>query len=346
VRLIGKVGDDLFGSDVLSLIRRVDPRLPAGMLVAPGQATSYTLVLSPPGVDRMFLHCPGCNDDFGPADLAPAQLKGARLLHFGYPPLMRRMFEHEGRALARLLALPRKLGLTVSLDMSRPDPQSASGRVDWGKLLRRVLPGVDVFLPSIEDLLFMIDRPRFDALTRRHGDIQIKRDIDAAILARLGDKLLDMGVAVAAIKLGDQGMYLRTTDRAGRYRTMGACQPSDPGPWLGREMLCPCLTVKAAGTTGAGDCTIAGFLAALLRGAGPAEALRAGVAVGACSVERADATSGVPAWPQVQRRLARGWRYRPCRLRLPGWKRSPGGGIVIGPHDRTRSRSPGTAACR
>ena len=346
VRLIGKVGDDLFGSDVLSLIRRVDPRLPAGMIVAPGKPTSYTLVLSPPGVDRMFLHCPGCNDDFGPADLSPQKLKGARLFHFGYPPLMRRMFGHDGGALVRLLTLPRKLGLTVSLDMSRPDPQSASGRVDWRKLLRRVLPGVDVFLPSIEELLFMIDRPRFDALVRRYGDIQVKRDIDAATLARLGAELLDMGVAVAAIKLGDQGMYLRTTDRESRYGAMGACRPADLGPWLGREMLAPCLTVKAAGTTGAGDCTIAGFLAALLRGDGPAEALVAAVAVGACSVERADATSGVPGWPQVERRLARGWRHRPCRLRLPGWQRSPGGGVLIGPHDRTRPQSSGATTCR
>jgi sugar/nucleoside kinase (ribokinase family) len=256
------------------------------------------------------------------------------------------MYEKDGAALARLLALPRKLGLTVSLDMSRPDPQSDSGKVNWRSLLRRVLPKVDVFLPSIEELLFMIDRPRYDALLRRHGDIRIARDIDAATLARLGAELLDMGAAAAAIKLGDQGLYLRTTDRKARWASAGACRPSDLDPWLGRELLAPCFEVAVAGTTGAGDCTIAGFLAALLRGEEPAGALRAAVAVGACSVERADATSGVPAWGKVARRLTRGWPQRACRLRLPGWQRLPGAGILVGPHDRSRASNPGAPMCR
>jgi sugar/nucleoside kinase (ribokinase family) len=335
VRLIGKVGDDLFGSDLLALIRRVDPRLPEGMVVAPGQPTSYSIVLSPAGVDRTFLHCPGCNDTFGPSDLDPCSLRGAKLFHFGYPPLMRRMYSREGRDLARLLNVPRKLGLTVSLDMSRPDPNSDSGRVDWQKLLRRVLPGVDIFLPSIEELLFMIDRPRYDALIRQHGEVRIDRDVDGDLLSALGAALLDMGVAIAAIKLGDQGMYLRTTDDESRLRAMGAARPADLPTWCAREMLTPCLSVKVTGTTGAGDCTIAGFLAALLRGDSPGAAISSAVAVGACSVEHPDATSGVPTWTKVRRRLAKGWSLRPCQLSLPNWRRPNPKSIFLGPHDRT-----------
>ena len=40
--------------------------------------------------------------------------------------------------------------------------------------------------------------------------------VDRSRLADLAGRLIDMGVAVAAIKLGDQGLYLRTTSDAGR----------------------------------------------------------------------------------------------------------------------------------
>ena len=36
---------------------------------APGENTSYTIVLAPKGLDRFFLHDPGCNDTFGYADV-------------------------------------------------------------------------------------------------------------------------------------------------------------------------------------------------------------------------------------------------------------------------------------
>ena len=91
-------------------------------------------------------------------------------------------------------------------------------------------------------------------------------------------------------------------------------------PWLNRELLAPCFLVDVAGTTGAGDCTIAGFLARLLAGDSPEQAATAAVAVGACSVEQPDATSGVPDWPAVRRRLESGWKQRPMDIELPGWR--------------------------
>jgi sugar/nucleoside kinase (ribokinase family) len=70
----------------------------------------------------------------------------------------------------------------------------------------------------------------------------------------------------------------------------------------------PCFRAnEVAGTTGAGDCTIAGFLASLLRRESPAEAATSATAVGACSVEAADATGGVPEWEMVRKRMQAGW---------------------------------------
>jgi len=61
------------------------------------------------------------------------------------------------------------------------------------------------------------------------------------------------------------------------------------------------------GTTGAGDATIAGFLAALLRDLPPDEAMNAALAVGACNVEAADALSGIRSWCETLQRINAGW---------------------------------------
>jgi sugar/nucleoside kinase (ribokinase family) len=69
-RLAGKVGDDFFGRTVLDILRGYSPSLTEGMIVGKDEETSYTIVVSPPGVDRFFLHSPGANDTFSADDVA------------------------------------------------------------------------------------------------------------------------------------------------------------------------------------------------------------------------------------------------------------------------------------
>jgi len=295
VRLMGKIGDDLFGRAVLDVLRAHDPRLADGMLVVPGETTSYSIVVNPPGVDRTFLHCPGANETFGAADVPLDRLAGARILHFGYPPLMRRLYADGGAELHALLAAVRGCGLVTSLDLCAPDPHSEAGRVDWAALLATALPAVDVFAPSLDELSFMLGPRRH--VPRRLGGLR-----------RLADRVLAMGPAVVALKLGDQGLYIRTSgDGAALVRLCGRLA-LDRAAWRDREVLAPCFrAARVAGTTGSGDCTIAGLLAALLRGEDPVAVATSANAVGACSVEAPDATSGVPCWSAVARRLAAGW---------------------------------------
>lgn len=326
-KLMGKVGDDLFGRAILDFVGRHDPQLAGGMIVG-DDPSSYTLIVNPPDVDRVFLHYPGANDTFGAKDVDIEKVRGARVFHFGYPPIMRRFHIDGGGELAALLARVRGVGVTTSLDMSLPDPDSPAGRVDWQALLAQALPHTDLFLPSVEEMVFMLMRERFDDL--RCGRLEI----DGALLAELGGRLVEMGAAVVLIKLGDQGAYLRTSGDRARLAAMGPGAPADTDGWTGRELLAPCFKVDVAGTTGAGDCTIAGFLAALLRGADCEEAMTSAVAVGACNVERADATSGVPHWTAVQARVEAGWARRPVALRLPSWTWDKRAGLHYGPHDR------------
>ena len=107
-RFVGKIGDDLLGKTILESLRQYDEAFPESMVIAAGEATSYTIVLSPPQVDRGFLHCPGANDTFVAADLDVSAWQDARILHFGYPPLMRRIAADEGHGLAGKFAEVRR----------------------------------------------------------------------------------------------------------------------------------------------------------------------------------------------------------------------------------------------
>ncbi|MFC4598452.1 carbohydrate kinase family protein [Cohnella hongkongensis] len=325
VTLMGKVGDDLIGGMILSILRDSGEMLAEGMIVAPGESSSYTIVINPPGVDRIFLHCTGANDTFSADDVPAEKLDGVRLFHYGYPPLMKRMYEEDGAELERLLALAKSRGPTVSLDLARPDPDSPAGRADWRTILRRALPYVDIFLPSFEEILYMLQPQRYRELSERRGSAELLAYADGPLLAELAEELLGMGTAVVAIKLGDRGLYVRTTGSAERLRAMGPGAPDES--WQARELYAPCFRVEVEGTTGAGDCTIAGFLAGLLQGLTVEETVLAAVGTGAFNVERADAVSGIPDWDGLQRRIAAGWPQRETDLPLPGWSREPASGI-------------------
>ncbi|HET8894590.1 MAG TPA: carbohydrate kinase family protein [Gaiellaceae bacterium] len=276
VRLVAKIGPDPFGDVVREALGAHG--LGGDLLVAPSEATSYSIVIDPPGVDRSFLHYPGANDTFSADDVSDAAVAGARILHFGYPPLMQRMVAAGGAELELLLARARENGLVTSLDMCRVE----RGPVDWRAVLERVLPNVDIFCPSIDDLPFANDEP-----------------------STFAGELLAMGAAAVAIKLGERGLYLRTSGRVGDLcRKLGL----DEAAWGDCEVSSPCFAVeRVAGTTGAGDCTIAGLLAALLRGDDPAEVATAATAVGACCVEAPDGASGIPPWAEVEARVRSGW---------------------------------------
>ena len=66
------------------------------MIVSEKANTSYSVVLAIPGMDRIFLHDPGANDEFVSEDVKEELLEGIALFHFGYPPIMKKMYEEEG----------------------------------------------------------------------------------------------------------------------------------------------------------------------------------------------------------------------------------------------------------
>ena len=327
--LMGKVGRDPFGRLVLMLLEE-RWGVTEGMIVDGGAATSYSVVLAPGRYDRMFLHFPGANDTFCGADVDYDLAGGARLFHFGYPPVMRRLYADSGRELAGVFRRVKESGATTSLDLSLPDPASPAGKVDWRAFLANILPHVDLCLPSAEEALFMLDRARFDEYRARSGG-----DMAALFtgddLHALGGGLLDMGARVVLIKCGHRGAYLRTGGMSA-LEEMGRGAPAEAARWAERELWHPCFRIDVTpSTTGSGDATNAGFLTALLRGLPAREALRCAAAAGAFSVSAPDALSGLKTWDDLTAALEAGWKTAPLRVEGKGWRET--GQFRSGPAD-------------
>jgi sugar/nucleoside kinase (ribokinase family) len=308
VGLMATAGDDLLGQSISAFLRQRDPQLSQLITIQPAQASSYSVVLSPQQSDRIFLHCTGTNSTFGAEYINFAHVGTAQIFHLGYPPLLPRLIENDGAELALIYQKVKAAGVVTSLDMALPDPNGPSGQANWPAILRNTLPHVDVFLPSIEEILFMLRRSDYD-----QWEGEVLAHLNRAYLAGLADELLAMGAQIIGFKLGEMGIYLRTASHLNRFERLKI----NLDEWAGVEVWIPAFQTEVIGTTGAGDAAYAGFLAAMLRGYSPSDCLRWACAVGACNVEAADATSGIRTWAETQARLDTGWPA--LATHLPGY---------------------------
>jgi sugar/nucleoside kinase (ribokinase family) len=343
-RLMGKVGDDAFGRAVIELIRARDPKLAEGVIVAPSETTSYSIVLNRPPRDRSFLHCSGANDTFRASDLNLDTIAQAALFHFGYPPIMAQMYANDGAELAEVFRTVKNLGVTTSLDMVMVARNSRAAQANWEEILHATLPYVDIFLPSIEEILLLLRPSEFDRLNARGVLVD---QVTPTQLREFAELFVAWGAKIVGLKLGQRGLYLRTANadklaRLGRAaaeqspasETVGFAAPRDIGAWASRELCAPIFKVEhLVGTTGSGDATIAGFLAALLAGCSPEDTLTFACAVGACNVEAADALSGLKSWDQTWARVKGGWVRVPLTIDDPAWKFNDTSRLWIGPAD-------------
>ncbi|QQZ61190.1 carbohydrate kinase family protein [Paenibacillus sonchi] len=308
VSLNGKIGQDAFGKLVLDLLNDyVDTSY---MAVSNDSNTSYTIVLAAPGVDRIFLHSPGSNNTFTYEDLSLDAIKEANLFHFGYPPLMKRMYEHEGEQLIRIFKMVKEIGVVTSLDMAAVDPKSEAGHVDWETILRRILPYVDIFVPSIEELCYMIDHERYvDWQQRAAGKDIIEILSISEDVKPLADKILGMGAKVLLLKCGALGLYYRAEneDIFNQLSIPDMCISEWTELEHFEESYIPDRLVSA---TGAGDTSIAAFLYAMLNGYSLKQSLQLAAAAGASCVTEFDPLSGLLAIEELQQKINSGWEKR------------------------------------
>lgn len=303
VTLMGKVGADAFGDLVKEIVASHGA---GGLLTDPESSTSYSVVLAMPGIDRIFLHNPGANDTFTASDIPEDGLKDAALFHFGYPPLMKKMFEDDGEELLKIFRNVKEHGIATSLDMAAPDPESDAGHAHWEEILRKVLPYVDFFVPSFEELSYMLNRNQYERLTSSGKDMTENLDIEKEVKP-LAEKAIALGCRAIVIKCGSAGMYYRTAS-LDKMKDVGKRLELNADDWAEKEGIQPCFKadcVKSA--TGAGDTSIAAYLTALLQGYTPEDCAALAAAEGACSVTTYDSLSGLKPLSELEKRIASGW---------------------------------------
>lgn len=304
VQLMGKIGNDAFGGMVQQILAQYGVE---GLVVDETSSTSYSVVLAIPGIDRIFLHNPGANDTFTNADIQDNALEDVCLFHFGYPPLMKKMYENEGQELLLLFQRMKERGIATSLDFAAIDPDSEAGGVDWNQILRQVLPYVDFFVPSFEELCFMLDREKYGRLTGMGGDMTQHLNMEKDVKP-LAEKLLNFGCKSILIKCGTAGMYFRTAEKS-IMENVGKRLDLDVDLWANREGFQPCFKADTVlSGTGTGDTSIAAFLAAVLCGETPDMCTALAAAEGACSVTAYDALSGLKPLDELADRIRSGWK--------------------------------------
>lgn len=302
--IMAQVGDDELGRLTSEALKKVGD-VKEHLIISENASTSYSIVLSVPGYDRMFLQNPGTNSEFGMDDIDFELVKDARLLHIGYISHLRKLYENDGEMLCEILKRARDLGATTSIDTSLPDLASDAARCDWERIFARCLPYTDVFCPSIEELLFMTDPSEYWRLHDMNWDVlqNVSMDEVSAIAARM----IGMGAKIVYMKCGYLGVYLKTAPRA-EFRDGGRAFPSDTGNWAGRELFsAPFRVREVKSTIGAGGVSIAGFLSGMLEGDTIEEALTLGCAAAAYCVKSMSAVDELADIPTMKERVAHGW---------------------------------------
>ena len=298
VELMGCVGADALGD--LAVARLAQDGVSRGIRRKSQAGTAYGLVIAPPGVDRLFLEDPGCNRSFTADDLDFEIVGRSRLFHFGYPPLMETLWTNGGAELRQLFGRVRERGVATSLDMTLPDPDSPAGKADWQGILEGTLPHVDIFAPSIEEILFMLDPAAYARFRSSAGERDMVEVIPTEVFEEVSRRLLEMGVKVALIKAGHRGAFLRVGD-VGPLNATTAIHLS-PDQWNDRSLWVPPIPRdpgKVRNACGAGDCAVAAFLTAILKGNAPETSARYAMLAGRDNLYGQDALSGLREWSEM-----------------------------------------------
>ncbi len=330
--LIGKVGNDDFGKEILGWYEEHEGHF-QGIKAVDGESTSYTIAICIPGIDRFYLHHCGANDTFGYDDMNFDLVRRSKLMLFGYPPWMRKLYENRGSELTRILKKTKELGTTTALDLSLPDVDGYADRVDWLAILRDWVPLSDIMVPSAEEIFYFLYKEKFLEKKAKLGPREGVLDhMTVKEISTLGTDLVDMGTAIAMVKCGHRGLYVRTADRD-RLSRMGAAGCSDLENWAHRELWFPVYEEeKFVGALGSGDSAIAGFLSAFVWHHSLESCLRYANAAGSMNVTVPDGLTWNKGFDDLTRRINAGWKTKELKIDEKGWKNERG--FWVGPENR------------
>lgn len=302
VKLIGKIGDDVIGMLTKELLKPFSEE--DSMITASGEDSAYTIVFALKGFDRFFMNYYGCNDNFSSADINETNLEGASHFHFGYPPLMKRMYRNEGEELEKIFRMVKGQHIRTSLDMAAVDENSEAAKCNWKRILEKVLPYVDFFVPSIEEICSFLHPERYAEWIKRAQGRNVTQFLSVAQdVIPLAKELLEMGTKAVMIKCGASGLYFRS----GTKSCLKKLGNSFDG-WGEKSIFMRGFQAeKVVSGTGAGDTCIAAFLKKMADGEELEECLRMAAAAGACCVASYDAIGGLRTMEEMERKINNGW---------------------------------------
>lgn len=218
-------------------------------------------------------------------------------------PVRHGLFQH-----GYILRKAKDAGAATSLDFAMVNEDTDAGRACWEKILEKVLPSVDFFVPSVEELCFMLDKERFVQWQQRACGRDITEILDAGRDVRpLADRCMELGAKVLLIKCGSTGMYYRTACR----ETLLAISDRiklQVEEWENQEGFEKSYRPdRVLSGSGAGDTSIAAFLVSMLNGRSLQQAVRLAAAAGASCVASYDALSGLRSLDELEARIEAGW---------------------------------------
>jgi sugar/nucleoside kinase (ribokinase family) len=156
-------------------------------------------------------------------------------------------------------------------------------------------------------------------------------------ISTMGNELLEMGTAIAMVKCGHRGLYLRTAG-ADRLDRLGAAKCADIENWADRELWFPVYQEESfVGALGSGDSAIAGFLSAFVFGKTIESCLRYANAAGSMNVTVPDGLTWNKGFDDLTRRIDAGWKTKELKIAEAGWKLDRT--FWVGPNNRGKWES-------
>ncbi|HRK36716.1 MAG TPA: carbohydrate kinase family protein [Candidatus Hydrogenedentes bacterium] len=233
VGFMGKLGNDGFGDYCAGALQRFGVNTDH-LARSADEGTPATVVLVGKDGERTFLHHPGCARTLREGDVNTEKFRGAKHVHWGGPAVTPGL---DGPPIARILERAKNMGLTTSVD-------TCYDGVDvWFPRIEAALPYLDVVMSSLEE-------------ARKYTG---KRDPEA-----IADFYLDRGPDIAVIKLGEDGMFVKSTVE---------------------RLRVPAHKVEVVDTTGAGDAACGAFVYGYTQGWELARSVQLANAVGALTVQ-------------------------------------------------------------
>lgn len=302
--LCGNVGNDFQGRIVRRIIEDANARME--LRLSESSPTSVGIAMTPAGLDKITLFQKGASQEYSARDAA--RVPETDLFHFGYPTTMSSLYSNGGEELARLMKAVKDTGASVSMDTALPAIDSAHGQVDWRPILERTLKYVDIFVPSIEECLFMLDKTAYRERVRALAGADLVNSVTCEEVESVADAFLAMGAKIVLLKLGSKGLYLKTVS-ADSLADGGRAVSALGAEWAERELwMFPAWVENVVSTTGAGDTAIAGFLASLLHADNPEIALQTAVYTAALCVSSKDTTGLLKDYSEIKE-AARGQKH-------------------------------------